>query len=938
MLRFKLLGTLVIERGDGTTVAEVPRRAMAVLAVIAAASGRPVSRDTLLGYFWSESDAERARHRLSDSLSLLRSVVPEGTILATRDTLRLNPERATTDVARFEAAMTGGQPEQAVAAWGGPFLDGFFVAGASGFEHWMDGERNRLARLYARALTTLAEATEARGAAADAVAWWRRLAAHDPLDSAVALRVIGALRLAGDEAGAVRHAQGHAVLLREELGIEPPRGVAAVLEQGRARPATAAGAADVGTMASEPPVADAAVLASAPPAPTRGPASRRRLAPGRASVLVGTAVLVLVAGWWTARRGESAVMGGAELIAVLPFTTSGEGMDVLREGMVDLLSSNLDQVGAVRTVSPRTALQQWHRTTGGQEADLAAALAVGSALEAGSVLIGSVVSAGGRARMDAELHRVRGGLLARARVEGSPDSVLALADQLSLALLREIWQSTQPIPTARLSAVTTASFPALRSYLRGTQFYRTAQWDSAAIAYETAIRHDSTFALAFARLSEVDGWRRTAAGTSQIIASADAALRHADRLPERERTLIRARRLFHDRNPAVVDSMHAYRTRYPDDLLGHYYSADMAYHANPVIGFDLEEFFAAFDRVIERDSTFGPTYHHPIEVALTAGDRPRFLNYLAALGRASPNDPRLPFFRDAERHRWSPPAIAGRDLLRDVRAGRIDALAPMTGVLAAATLGADAPRPDDYLLYLRSAPMDAHAPLVRALAGLGRLHAAERALAGRAAPDWDNGIGPVVLGYATRDYAERVQRGVAARDPPAVLRVLTALHGGDAAAARVELVAARLAPRTGPAMSDGLFRALAGWTDVLAGDTARGAAAMRAGLRDVGFEDERARFTYPVRLQLALLDALHPATHDAAFRAIGLLRTSPGNLIVFPYGMLVTARVFERAGQPAAAAAAYRRFAVLFAGADAELQPLVANALRAAARLETAAR
>jgi serine/threonine-protein kinase len=83
----------------------------------------------------------------------------------------------------------------------------------------------------------------------------------------------------------------------------------------------------------------------------------------------------------------------AEVIAVLPFRASGNGVGVIGEGMVDLLSRDLDAVGGVRTVDPRAVLSRW-RGAGGATADLSAILNVGREVGAGSVLTGSVVEVG----------------------------------------------------------------------------------------------------------------------------------------------------------------------------------------------------------------------------------------------------------------------------------------------------------------------------------------------------------------------------------------------------------------------------------------------------------------------------------------------------------------------------------------------------------------
>ena len=66
--RLRTFGALEVERGDGAAPlagAAAQRKTLALLAVLAAAGDRGVSREKLLLYFWPESDGDRARHALT---------------------------------------------------------------------------------------------------------------------------------------------------------------------------------------------------------------------------------------------------------------------------------------------------------------------------------------------------------------------------------------------------------------------------------------------------------------------------------------------------------------------------------------------------------------------------------------------------------------------------------------------------------------------------------------------------------------------------------------------------------------------------------------------------------------------------------------------------------------------------------------------------------
>ena len=78
-------------------------------------------------------------------------------------------------------------------------------------------------------------------------------------------------------------------------------------------------------------------------------------------------------------RGGS-VVRGAESMVVLPFNATGPGVDVLGEGMVDLLTTNLNAVGGIRAVEPRAVLARLRKE--GAPADVEGALRFAGALKA----------------------------------------------------------------------------------------------------------------------------------------------------------------------------------------------------------------------------------------------------------------------------------------------------------------------------------------------------------------------------------------------------------------------------------------------------------------------------------------------------------------------------------------------------------------------------
>ena len=226
MLRFHTLGQVYLER-EGVRVAgaAVQPRRLALLAVLAAAGSRGVSRDRLLALLWTDTEEERARKGLNQALyAVRRELGSDDAITGTRE-LVLALDWVRTDIAEFTSALSAGDLERAAASYQGQFLDGFHLPGLAEFERWMDSERTSLARDHSRLLERLARGAEDRGDVEAAVTWWRRLAALDPLDGKTTLRLMEALVRAGDRVGALKHARVYEVLLSEELELPPDREV-----------------------------------------------------------------------------------------------------------------------------------------------------------------------------------------------------------------------------------------------------------------------------------------------------------------------------------------------------------------------------------------------------------------------------------------------------------------------------------------------------------------------------------------------------------------------------------------------------------------------------------------------------------------------------------------------------------------------------------------
>lgn len=615
--RLKLLGGLGLEGPKKLSGRVTQRRQMALLALLEG-HGAPLSRDKLIGLLWPETDTDRARHILSDSVYIIRKELGENAIVTTGEGVTLDSAVVGSDLADFRSAMTNESYEDALASYVGSFLDGFFPDESEPYERWMTDKREALQREAARATWTLVDHAEAAGEVHEAVRWARRALEIVPEDETGVRRLIRLQDACGDRAGAVRTYEEFTARLAADLDVTPSEETEALITTIRER----LGADRQGD--AEPVGGEPFETSPAPPGAVEAgdarPAVRRPKRSPRRAVWIGAAVaIVLLAGWLSFSKSEggssATVAEGPATVAVLPFEVRGEELEVWREGMVDLVSRNVDVFSETRAVPSRTVLARWREAGFGNPTDQTGALEVAREAEARYAVTGSVVGIGQGLLIRGELYDVQtGAKLGDARVEGAPDSIFSLVDRLSVALMEPLLaKDVQDRRWPRLASVTTSSPEALESFLEGEKLYGAGEYQRAIEAFRRAIEADSTFALAYYRLSEAYTWTSAQADFREFIR---LAARYTDRLPEREARLIRAWHLGSEgRSEEWIGTLRKAVREYPDDPQAWYWLGEAYYHAGGEMLIRPWEFIDAFERSVELDPFFAPAWEHLIDAA-----------------------------------------------------------------------------------------------------------------------------------------------------------------------------------------------------------------------------------------------------------------------------------------------------------------------------------
>ncbi|HSM08430.1 MAG TPA: hypothetical protein VLA33_05375 [Gemmatimonadota bacterium] len=203
-------------------------------------------------------------------------------------------------------------------------------------------------------------------------------------------------------------------------------------------------------------------------------------------------------------RADEALPG----IAILPFSARGLDAATWREGVMDVVSTNLEGISGIRPISVGTTMARWAELAPESgTADEATQLEIARATGARYAVSGSYVNSGDVIRLAGRVVDVRDGqTLGQISAEGSAENPFGLLDRFSVELIQLVAAHEDGELGAidvDLESITTTDPVALRQYLRGLAFAREHREEEAAAHFDSAVARDSTFSLALYRLALV---------------------------------------------------------------------------------------------------------------------------------------------------------------------------------------------------------------------------------------------------------------------------------------------------------------------------------------------------------------------------------------------------------------------------------------------------
>jgi tetratricopeptide (TPR) repeat protein len=244
-----------------------------------------------------------------------------------------------------------------------------------------------------------------------------------------------------------------------------------------------------------------------------------------------------------------------------------------------------------------------------------ASLAAETARRAGArtMLAGQVIQSGDHLLLTVELVDVESGntLGSFKKEAASSTELFAMAGALAADVRDRLGVEAKASAgeSFALAQSLTDSPEAYRQYVIGEVAFHQGNYSEAVNRFRLAIKQDSTFALAWYRLSFAHGWDMD---SEAALVASTRSLEYLGRLPERWQVMCKAK---NDMDKGDIDAayqamseMITTTTDIPD---AYYILGEVIYHSNRYL--DLRKAITCFQRAIEIDPTFKIVFEHLIE-------------------------------------------------------------------------------------------------------------------------------------------------------------------------------------------------------------------------------------------------------------------------------------------------------------------------------------
>jgi tetratricopeptide (TPR) repeat protein len=381
------------------------------------------------------------------------------------------------------------------------------------------------------------------------------------------------------------------------------------------------------------------------PADEKKPKWRLRpaLVPTTAVALIVLFLLILKP-WQIEIRPTQEAIAARNRLAIMYFDNIPDPEDPkhLGEILTNLLITDLAESHYIQVISHQHFydLIQLMELDGARGIDKETATKIAEKAHANWMLMGSILQVEPHLEVTAQLVDVEtGGVVASQRVTGEvEENLFSLVDKLTVEVKKDLSlppEAFQEIDRP-IAEATTHSAEAYRAYLEGLNIYYTFHWSGALEKFEEALSYDSTFAMAYYYIAQLDDRR--------LI---DSALKYAENASQKEQLYIQSRKkiIDGDTNGAIAD-LETMVERFPDEKLAWYLLGVFYYTLSQT-----DESITRLERSIEIDPLYKAAHNQLAYTYNRAGDFEQAIEaintYIALVpDEANPYDSRGEIYAD----------------------------------------------------------------------------------------------------------------------------------------------------------------------------------------------------------------------------------------------------------------------------------------------------
>jgi tetratricopeptide (TPR) repeat protein/predicted Ser/Thr protein kinase len=325
----------------------------------------------------------------------------------------------------------------------------------------------------------------------------------------------------------------------------------------------------------------------------------------RVASVAAVAVLTLAAALFTYDFFRGRQAGGEERVPIAVIDFNNDAHEPALESLSGMLITALEQSRRLQVMT-RSRMFDILKTMGEKDAtriDESLGQRICDAADVRALVIPTVRRFGDLYSIDLKVLDTRNHrYIYTAREEGRGlESVPHMIDEVARGIRIDFRDSQDAVAsTAPVGTLTTVDMDAYQAYFEGESRLNRLDFDAAGKSFQTAIRMDSTFALAYYRLAYTEWWAR---GQQEVARRHVAyAMGNLQRIPVKERYLVRALSAGLEQGfTAQIPILREMRRLYPDDKEMLFGLGDAEFHSGSVDS-SIVHFKAALaiDPVMER--------------------------------------------------------------------------------------------------------------------------------------------------------------------------------------------------------------------------------------------------------------------------------------------------------------------------------------------------